>query len=148
MLLFPHCRREAQWLLITHLIGVSIGAGTSVYLGAISRYAQRHLDQAEAKTLMPGIAGAISAVGSFGLLLMLISGLSMVLVMGVDGLTEAFWRKMFLVAVIVGYVGLMNFWARKIRQGKFAYAVRMKKLSVLGPALGVFTIVAAVMAFH
>jgi len=135
-------------LLIVHLIGVSIGAGTSVYMGALSRYAQRHLDQAEAKTLMPGISRALSAVGHIGLALMLISGLSMALMIGVAGLSQIFWVKMLLVAVIVSYVGTMNYWAAKVRRGDPAYAVRMKKLSVFGPPLGIFTIAAAVMAFH
>jgi uncharacterized membrane protein len=135
-------------LLITHLIGLSISAGTSVYLGALSRYAQRHLDQTEAKTLMPGISGAVSAVGNIGLAILLLSGLAMAFIIGFSGLTTVFWVKMTLVAAIIGYVGVMNYWAAKVRRGKPDYARRMKKLAVIGAPLGLFTIAAAVVAFH
>ena len=45
-------------LLFLHFIGVAIGAGTGIYLLALTHHANRHLEQAEARTLIPGVAGA------------------------------------------------------------------------------------------
>lgn len=136
------------WLFL-HLVGVSIGAGTGVYLGAVVRHAEKNLEQAEARTLMPGIAGALSRVGDVGLGMLLVSGVMMVVTLGAAGMTSTFWLKMGLVAAIVVYVALMKRWARQVRTaGDVAAARRMKKVSVLGPPLGVLTILAAVLAFN
>jgi uncharacterized membrane protein len=135
-------------LLVLHLIGVSIGTGTGVYLAAVSRYSASNMEQAEARTLMPGIMGAISKVGNIGFGLLLISGILMVAMLNIAGLKEMFWLKMALVAVLIVYVGLMSSWGRRLKKGDAAIALRMKKMSVLGPPLGILIIVCAVLAFH
>lgn len=136
------------WLFL-HLVGVSIGAGTGIYLGAVARHAEKSLEQAEARTLMPGVAGALSRVGDVGLALLLASGIVMIYTRGTTGLTAMFGLKMGLVAAILVYIGLMKRWARQARTtGDRAAALRMKKVSVLGPQLGVLTILAAVLAFN
>lgn len=136
------------WLFM-HLTGVSIGAGTGIYMAAVAHYGNKNLEQAEARTLMPGIAGALSRVGDVGLALLLVSGVMMVFARGTANMTAAFWVKMVLVAAIVIYVMLIKRWARQARTtGNRMAAQRMNKVKVLGPPLGVLTILAAVLAFN
>jgi len=135
-------------LLFTHLVGLSIGAGTGLYLGAVSGHAARNLEPSEARTLMPGIAAAISRVGTAGLVLLIASGVAMAWMLGSAALNAAFWWKMVFVAAIVVYVGTMQVLARRVRTAGDAGAARlMKRLAPLGPVLALATIAAAVAAF-
>jgi uncharacterized membrane protein len=136
-------------LLILHMVGLSIGAGTGIYIAAVARHATRNLDQAEARTLIPGVNGAISKVGSVGLALLLVSGVGLALVMGPAALNAAFQIKMALVAMIIAFVGTMHYLAARTRRaGDVQAAQMMRKLGPLGPLLAVATLIAAVMAFH
>jgi len=136
-------------LLFLHFFGVSIGAGTGFYMLAVHRYAARNLDQAEARTLMPGIAATISRVGTIGLALLILSGVGMALMMGDVALTTMFVFKMVLVSLIVVFVFSMKRMAGRVqRNGDMKAALRMKKLGFAGPLLGTLTILAAVSAFH
>lgn len=137
-----------QTLLVLHMLGLSIGAGTGIYIAAVSRHAARNLDHAEARALMPGIAGAISGVGAIGLGLLILSGIGLVAVMGTGALGTAFWIKMALVAAIVAYVVTLHVLARRLRDGD-ARAVALKnRLAPVGPLLAVLTLIAAVAAFN
>ena len=91
-------------LLFLHFVGVSIGAGTGIYMFALARHAARNLEQAEARTLMPGISATVSRVGDVGLLLLIISGLGMATIIGVGILSEMFIVKMLLVTVIIIFI--------------------------------------------
>lgn len=135
-------------LLLLHMFGLTIGAGTGVYLAAVGRHAARHLEQAEARTLLPGVNGAISRVGSIGLGILILSGIGMMAILG-GAPGAAFWIKMALVAAIVIFVSTMQVLARRIRRaGDAGAAMQMKRLAPLGPVLAVLTIAAAVAAFH
>ena len=61
-------------MLITHFLGLSIGAGTGIYMAALSSYAAKLPDKAAAKAVMLGPGGAVSSVGLVGLILLLLSG--------------------------------------------------------------------------
>jgi len=136
-------------LLLLHMFGLTIGAGTGFYLAAIGRHAARHLEQAEARTLIPGISGAISRLGSVGLALLLLSGIGMATLAGSAAFGTAFWIKMALVVAIVVYVGTMQMLAARARRAGDVTAVSMmKRLAPIGPALAVATLAAAVVAFH
>jgi len=135
-------------LLILHMFGLSIGAGTSIYLAAVARHAARSLDQAESRTLIPGVNGAISKVGSIGLALLILSGLGMAEMMGMSALGTAFWIKMALVAAIVVYVGAMQVLARRLRGGDLSAVTTMNTIKPIGPLLALLTLTAAVVAFH
>lgn len=136
-------------LLFMHMFGLSIGAGTGIYLFAVSRHATANMDQAEARTLMPGITGAISKVGHIGLALLLVSGIAMVVALGPANLNGMFWAKMAGVLGIVVYVGVMTVLAGRVaRASDMAAAMKMKKLGPIGPALGALTILLAVLSFH
>lgn len=136
-------------LLVVHMIGVSIGAGTGIYLTAVARHAARNLDQAEARTLLPGVSGAISKVGTVGLALLLLSGIGMALMAGPAAFNTVFWIKMALVVLIVVFVGTMQALATRTRRAAdVKAAAAMKMLGPIGPVLGVLTVIAAVDAFH
>ena len=130
------------------MFGLSIGAGTSIYLAAVARHAARNLDQAESRTLIPGVNGAISKVGSIGLALLILSGLGMAEMMGLSALGTAFWIKMALVAAIVVYVGSMQVLARRVRGGDLSAVTTMNTVKPAGPLLVLLTLTAAVVAFH
>ncbi|MCI0507791.1 MAG: hypothetical protein L0Z73_17005 [Gammaproteobacteria bacterium] len=115
---------------------------------ALKRHAAENLDQAEARTLMPGVAGAISRVGNLGLVLLIISGAGMGWMLGGNLLSSMFIIKMLLVALIVLFVIAMNYLAVFARAGNAAAAQLMAKLGYVGPVLGMLTIVTAVAAFH
>ena len=99
---------------------------------------------------MLGPGGAISGVGSIGLVVLLLSGVGMVAVSG--GAAQwglAFWVKMALVALIIAYVANMKMLAARAREeAEPKAAFIMKKLGPVGPILAVFTISAAVLAFQ
>ena len=136
-------------LLFLHFIGVAIGAGTGIYLLALTHHANRHLEQAEARTLIPGVAGALSRVGSLGLLLLIASGLGMLYSLGAGILHGVFLAKLALVLVLVLFVVMMHRLAWRVRsRGDVAAAQTMKSLAMFGPLLAVLIIAAAVMAFH
>lgn len=136
-------------LMVCHLIGLSIGAGTGVYIDAIVRHATRNLEPSGAQTLIPGINNVIASVGHIGLLLLLLSGLGLVAMMGTSGLGSVFFLKMLCVSAIVIFVGVMHMLAKRVRQTKDVKAMLwMKRIGPVGPILALLTIVAAVSAFH
>jgi len=136
-------------LLFIHFIGIAIGAGTGVYLMALSRHAAHNLDQAEARTIMPGIVNTISAIGKLGLVLLIISGITMALTMGKTVWTGLFMLKILLVLLLIGFIIVMNALARRANgKGDVAAALAMKRIAVVGPLLAVLTIYTAVQAFH
>ena len=136
-------------LLFLHFVGISIGAGTGVYMFALARHAARNLEQAEARTLMPGISGTVSRVGDIGLLLLLTSGIGIALIIGRGILSELFIVKMLLVAAIILFIVIMRHLARRAQIKADLKAVQwMRRLGILGPLLGVATILAAVLVFH
>lgn len=136
-------------LLFLHFTGVAIGAGTGIYLAALARHAERHMDEVQARTLMPGLTGAVARVGNIGLGVLIVSGVGLVGITGHEALTPLFWVKMSLVAAIVAFVLRMNRLASRVRlQGDVAAVLTMKKLSPFGPALAGLTVLFAVLAFH
>ena len=136
-------------LLFLHFIGISIGAGTGIYMMALSRHAARNMDQAEARTLMPGVANTISGVGKLGLILLIASGITMTLIMGKSVWSGLFLTKMILVALLIVFLVVINKLARRVHvKGDMSAAQVMKKISVLGPMLAMLTIFTAVLAFH
>jgi len=136
-------------LLLLHMFGLTVGAGTGFYIAAVGRHAARNMEQAEARTLIPGINGAISKLGTVGLALLLVSGFGLALILGPAAFNAAFQIKMGLVVLIIAFVGAMHYLAARTRRaGDMRAAQMMRKLGPLGPLLAVATLIAAVMAFH
>jgi len=138
-----------KFLLVLHMIGLSIGAGTGIYIAAVTRHAARNLDQAEARALLPGVNGAISGVGTVGLALLVISGIGMAVILGPAAITTVFVLKMVFVALIAVFVAAMGLLARRARKsGDAGAAATMRRIGPIGPALALLTMAAAVGAFH
>lgn len=137
-------------LLTTHFFGLTISAGTGLYLAAMSRYAATHLPREQIKPLLLGPGGALSKVGNIGLAVMVVSGLAMALTSGGPAaFNHYFWIKMSLVTLVVIYVGLMNYLSHKARHEEGSETLlRMKKLGPVGLTLAVLTLAASVMSFH
>ncbi|MDH4190909.1 MAG: hypothetical protein OEW21_11970 [Betaproteobacteria bacterium] len=136
-------------LLTLHLFGLTIGTGTGFYIAAVARHAGRNMDASEARTLIPGVNGALSKLGTLGLALLLVSGVGLALMADPAAFNAAFQVKMALVAAIVIYVGAMQILAaRSRRAGSMNAVLLMKRIGPLGPLLGVATLAAAVAAFH
>ena len=136
-------------LLFFHFFGISIGAGTGIYMLALSRHAARNLDQAEARTLMPGVANTISGVGKLGLLILILSGVTMAVLMGKPVWSGLFLTKIGLVVLLIAFLFVMNQLARRVHvKGDTSAAMVMKKIAMLGPILGILIIFIAVLAFH
>ena len=137
-------------LLIFHFLGLSIGAGTGVYLAALSAHAAKLADKSAARSVMLGPGAVIANVGTVGLALLLISGVGMVAIdNGMVRWDTAFWIKMALVFSIVIYVaGMKWLTARARRETVPKAAFTMKKLGPVGPVLAACAIGAAVLAFQ
>ena len=136
-------------LLFLHFFGISIGAGTGIYMLALSRHAARNLDQAEARTLMPGVTNTISGVGKLGLLVLIVSGITMTVVMGKSVWSSIFLTKLILVVLLMLFLIAMNQLVRRVQvKGDMSAAQLMKKIAPVGPALGILIIFTAVLAFH
>lgn len=136
-------------LLFLHFVGVSIGAGTGIYMLSLTRHAAQNMDQAEARTLMPGIAASVSRVGNIGLALLLLSGVGMGLMLGEDILSTMFLLKMLLVLLIVIFVVVMQYLATQVKTSDDkSILLLMRRLGMLGPLLGLATILVAVLVFH
>jgi uncharacterized membrane protein len=137
-------------LLIFHFLGLSIGAGTGIYMAALSAYAAKMADKAAAKAVMLGPGDVISKVGTVGLVLLLISGAGMVALNdGVAKWGSIFLIKMALVLTLVIYVVSMKWLAARAKQETVPKAAfTMRKLGPVGPLLAVCTIGAAVLAFQ
>jgi len=136
-------------LLILHYFAVAIGAGTAFYLGALAKYAAKSGDPAKIKETMLGAGGAISMIGSIGLVILLISGILLVSLYYSSGLGWAFYIKIALVLAIVVYVGTMKHLTKKARNEEGMKTMgTIKKLAPIGPVLSILVIVFAVLAFH
>jgi len=136
-------------LLFVHFVGLAIGAGTGIYVLALSRHAAVNMDQAEVRTLMPGVVRTISGVGTIGLLLMLLSGVAMVLLLGKPVWNQLFVTKMVLVALLVLFLAVMKHLGRRAQSGgDISARTLMKRIAALGPLLAGLTILAAVLTFH
>lgn len=139
-----------ETLLILHFLGLSISAGTGVYMAAMSNFAVKNLEPAQLKPLMLGFGGAISNVGTIGLLILVASGLGLLANVGdLSAIDFFFWIKMGLVVLIITYVATMRSLANKAEKEMGpASMLTMKKLSPMGLALSALTVGAAVVAFH
>lgn len=136
-------------LLFLHFFGISIGAGTGIYMLALSRHAAKNLDQAEARTLMPGVARTVSGVGKLGLVILLVTGLAMALMLGKSVLSGMFVTKLILVALLIVFLLVMQYLTSQVQvKRNLSAAGMLKRIAVLGPVLGGMIILLAVLAFH
>ena len=138
-------------LLIVHFLGLALGVGASFALFTLRR-AARDLEPAERTKFMLR-AMTVSKNGSYGLLLLLVSGLGMFFMRGPGAVMAAgggaLHAKLTFVVILCGLVGYGQVLAKRAREagGGPAMATLPKvSLAILG--LGVAIVVCAVIAFQ
>ena len=137
------------WLII-HFIGLALGVGTGFAVLTLG-LATRGMPPAERGEFMRR-ASILGKNGSFGLLLLIISGLGIMIGRGVDVVMAwggpMFHVKLTLVVILIGTVGYMQVLIRKARSSDGAAAARMPIVSRIVLLLGLSIVVFAVLAFH
>jgi uncharacterized membrane protein SirB2 len=138
-------------LLMIHFLGLALGVGASFALFTL-RQASADLEPAERVKFMLR-AMAVSKNGSYGLLLLLFSGLGMLFMRGAGAVMAAggpaFHAKLTFVVILCGLVGWSQALGKRARVagGGPAMALLPKvSLAILG--LGIAIVVCAVIAFQ
>lgn len=137
-------------LLMLHFIGLALGVGASFALLTL-RAAARDLDANErAKFMIRALR--VAKNGSYGLLLLLVSGLGMFFMRGPGAVMAAggpaFHAKLTLVVVLCGVVGYSQVLGKRAREAGGGPALAsLAKISSLILGLGIAIIIAAVLAF-
>ena len=138
-------------LLMLHFVGLALGVGASFALFTLRR-ASSGLEPAErTKFLLRTLS--VSKNGSYGLLLLLLTGLGMFFMRGPGPMMAAggpaFHAKLTLVVILCGAVGYAQVLGKRAREA--GDAPTLAKLPVVGNAillLGVAIVIAAVIAFQ
>lgn len=135
-------------LLFVHFIGLAMGVGTGFAILRIAR-SNRHLPPPEMGALMQKIS-ALRLNGYVGFALLIASGLAMVgmrpYLASVGG--GAFRAKMTLVVLMVVNIGVMHSVMGKAKRAGGPPPKLLMKLGNLNFAMGVVTVLLAVVAFH
>lgn len=138
------------FILFLHFIGLALGVGTSfaiLTLGAAARDLP-----AEERTKFMLRVSALRKNGSYGLALLLLTGIAMVILRGVHAVFAwgggAFHLKLTLVVILLGFFGYVQVLTKKIREaGGGPLMAKLPKLSLIMLLLSVAIVAAAVAAF-
>jgi len=138
------------WLII-HFVGLALGVGTGFAVLTLG-LATRGMPPIERGEFMRR-ASSLGKNGSFGLLLLIVSGVGLMVGRGVDVVMAwggpMFHIKLTLVAILIGAVGYLQVLMRKSRSSDgAAAAARMPIVSRIVLLLGLSIVVFAVLAFH
>ena len=138
-------------LLITHFLGLAIGLGSGFAQFTLA-LATRDLAPPERGQFMQR-AAALGKNGSFGLLLLILSGIGMTTMRGWPATMQwgggAFHAKLTLVALMVGVFGYLQVLARRARrEGGGPAMALLPKVSRVMLSLGIAVVIAAVIAFE
>ena len=139
-----------ETLLILHFIGLALGVGTSFAMLTLG-FAVAKLPPEERGPFMTR-ALVLSKNGSYGLLLLILSGLGILFYRGVGNVMQwgggAFHAKLTLVLVLCGVVGYMQSLIRKLRNGGGPEIMgRLRTLGRVGLVTSVAIVILAVIAF-
>jgi uncharacterized membrane protein len=138
-------------LLMLHFLGLALGVGAS-FASFTLRRAARDLEPAErTKFLLRTLV--VSKNGSYGLLLLLVSGLGMFFMRGPASVMAAggpaFHAKLTLVVVLAGLVGYSQALGKRAREANGGPV--LSKLPAIANAIalvGIGIVIAAVIAFQ
>jgi hypothetical protein len=139
-------------LLMLHFIGLAMGVGTSFAMLTLGSTARRL--PPEERGVFFGRIGGLAKNGSIGFLLLIASGIGMLLDRGVSVMFEvgggAFHVKLTLVVLLAFCLGYSQVLRKRMREsgGSGPAANILPKLGIAMLALGVGTVVSAVLAFH
>jgi uncharacterized membrane protein len=137
-------------LLFFHFIGLAMGVGTGFANLALGKTMADLPPEERVKVALRNLV--LSRNGSFGLLLLLVTGIGMTLSRGVSATFEwggpAFHAKLTLVVLMIGTLGYMQSMIARVKRENGGPA--MAKLPTVGKVmfiLGLSTVLAAVIAF-
>ena len=137
--------------LFLHFLGLALGVGTNLAMITLGG-ATRELAPDERAKFMQR-AGALRKNGSFGLLLLILSGLGMLILRGPLEVLRwgggAFHAKLTLILILIGLFGYMQVVLKKVREagGGGPLAAKLPKLSFALLALNLSIMACAVIAF-
>jgi hypothetical protein len=138
-----------DFLLILHFFGLALGVGAGLASFTLGLASKDLAPDERAKFLQR--AAVLRKNGSYGLLLLIASGLGFIAERGFANLTFRgggfFHAKLTLVVVMAGLLGYMQSQFKKA-QGNPALMERLLLLSRIMLATGLIVIVLAVLAFH
>lgn len=138
-------------LLALHFLGLALGVGAG-FAQLTLTLATRELSPGERTTLALRTL-SLSKNSSYGLLLLILSGVGMMLSRGVAATFQwgggAFHAKLSLVVIMFGVLGYSQvIGARARRAGSVSDINRLRSLSRLQLMLGVLVVIAATVAFQ
>jgi uncharacterized membrane protein len=139
-----------QVLLALHFLGLALGVGAG-FAQLTLGLASRELSMGE-RTSLALRTFSLSKNGSYGLLLLLVTGVGMMLMRGVKETFMwgggAFHGKLTLVVIMLGVLGYSQvIGARARRSGSVSEIAKVRTLSRIQLVLGVLTVIAATVAF-
>ena len=139
-----------QVLLALHFLGLALGLGASFAQLTLGLSA-RELPAGE-RTSLALRTLSLSKNGSYGLLLLIVTGVGMMLMRGVSATFAvgggAFHGKLTLVVLMIGVLGFSQVvGARARRSGSVSEMNKVRLLGRIQLALGVLVVIAATIAF-
>jgi uncharacterized membrane protein len=137
-------------ILFLHFIGLALGVGTSFAMLTLGAAARDLAPEDRSKFMMR--VSALRKNGSYGLGLLILSGIAMLLLRGPAAVFAwgggAFHLKLTLVAILIGFFGYMQVLTKKIRlAGGGPLMAKLPKLSLIMLGLSVAIVASAVAAF-
>ena len=132
-------------LLVLHLIGMTAGGGTAMFMALLS------LRMRSAGGMEKGMvnlhAFKATILGEVGLVLLIVSGLGMAAFNPALLDVPLYWSKMVMVALLTVYLAILRRTAGRITRGEIILAKKMPFLGIMVLALWLITIITATMAF-
>ena len=137
-------------ILFLHFIGLALGVGTSFAMLTLGAAARDLAPEDRSKFMMR--VSALRKNGSYGLGLLILSGIAMLLLRGPAAVFAwgggAFHLKLTLVVILIGFFGYMQVLTKKIRlAGGGPLMAKLPKLSLIMLGLSVAIVASAVAAF-
>jgi len=138
-------------LLMLHFVGLALGVGASFALFTLRQAGARLSPEERTKFILGTLS--VSKNGSYGLVLLLVTGLGMFFMRGPGAVMAAggpaFHAKLTLVVILCGVVGYSQALGKRVREAGGGPA--LAKLPAVSNAvllLGVAIVIAAVIAFQ
>jgi hypothetical protein len=136
-------------LLILHFIGLMLGAGGG--LGSTVAMGIALKMPPEQGSIIRSIGPSLARLSAAGLVLMLVSGISLV-VMKYNGdlasMPALFWAKMFFVTTLTIAVALIEMTYAQVKKGNGAAAARLPRLGPMAGMSAFLATILAVLTFH
>lgn len=137
-------------ILFLHFIGLALGVGTSFAMLTLGAAARDLAPEERSKFMMR--VSALRKNGSYGLGLLLLSGIAMLVMRGPAAVFAyaggAFHLKLTLVVILIGFFGYVQVLTKKIRlAGGGPLMAKLPKLSLIMLVLSVAIVACAVAAF-